>query len=485
MTTAAAVREAAPLIAGGSPEVATWMEFRDPFSGDLVSRVARSGPDVVAAAVDAAASAHGVLADMSVAERAAILRRAADLIDSRVDSFAMTITRSIGKAFKSTRREVGRSAWTLRSAAAAIESMHTEVPAASALPEGRGLLAITLRQPIGVIGAVTPFNAPFNLVIHKVAPAFAAGNATVLKPASQTALTALDVAAIFDEAGAPPGALSVVPGDRRTVDAMLEDQRIELFTFTGGRLAGSAIAHGAGIRRVLLELGGNSPNIVHADADMDNAVRQIVAGGFSNTGQSCNSVQRVYVQRSITESFTERVVAAARGLRTGDPTDVNTDVGTLVDEEAAVRVALWVAEARARGARVLSGGERTGALLSPTVLADAPDDSRVVCEEVFGPVIVILPYGSLDEAIDRANTSDLGLQSSIFTTSLAVALRAADRLESGGVLVNRSTNFRLDQLPYGGIKDSGIGREGPAYAINEMTNLKTVLIDPGAVVSSS
>lgn len=475
------MREAGPRIAGGSPTVGDWTEFRDPYRGDVVSRVARSGPDVVAAAVDRAVEAQRELAQISVAERAAILRRAADLIEARVDAVALTITRSIGKAYKSTRREVARSAWTLRSAAAAIESLHTEVPAASALPEGRGLLAITLRQPVGVVGAVTPFNAPFNLVVHKVAPSFAAGNATVVKPASQTALTALDVAALFDDAGAPPGTISVVPGDRTTVDAMLADRRIALFTFTGGRLAGGSIARGAGTRRVLLELGGNSPNIVHGDADLDIAVPAIVAGGFSNTGQSCNSVQRVFVHESIAAAFTERVVAALRDLRVGDPADPLTDVGTLVDEAAAVRVAEWIDEARKRGADVLAGGDRNGAVLTPTVIAGAPDDSRVVCEEVFGPVLAILPYRTLDEAIERANASDLGLQSAVFTTSLAVALRAADRLESGGVLVNRSTNFRLDQLPYGGVKDSGIGREGPAYAIEEMTNLKTVLIDPGQV----
>jgi acyl-CoA reductase-like NAD-dependent aldehyde dehydrogenase len=475
------VPEAAPRIAGGAPAVSEWAEFRDPYRGTVASRVARSGPDVVDAAVRVGLEAQPALAELPVSERAAILRRAADLIETRVDEYAQTISRSVGKAFKSTRREVARSALTLRSAATAAESLRTEVPQASALPEGRGLLAIALRQPVGVVGAVTPFNAPFNLVVHKVAPSFVAGNATVIKPASQTALTALDVASVLEEAGAPPGTISVVPGDRTTVDAMLADPRIALVTFTGGRLAGSAIARGAGIRRVLLELGGNSPNIVHGDADMDLAVRQVVAGGFANTGQSCNSVQRVFVDARIADEFTSRVVAGAAALRVGDPLDPTIDIGTLVDEAAAVRVAEWIADARKRGARVLVGGERTGASLNPTVVVDAPEDSRLVCEEIFGPVVAILPYRTLDEALERANASELGLQSAVFTSSLAVAIRAAERLASGGVLVNRSTNFRLDHLPYGGIKDSGIGREGPAYAIEEMTNLKTILIDPGAV----
>ena len=471
-------RVAAPWIAGRSVEPGGWVEFQDPYRLEPVSRVGVSDASVVAEAVRAAVEAQPRVAAMSIAERAAVLRRAAEIIDGRVEELAETVTRQIGKALKNTRREVGRSVWTLRAAATAAESLEGVLAPTTVASGGGGLVAMVWRVPVGVVGAVTPFNAPFNLVAHKLAPAFAAGNAVVLKPASQTALTALDFVAIMEEAGAPPGAFNVVPGDRRTVHALVADPRVAVFSLTGGRAAGEAVARDAGARRVLLELGGNSPNIVHGDADVELAARDCAAGGFANTGQSCNSVQRIYVQASIADAFTEALVREARKLRVGDPLDPATDVGTLVNLEAAQRVATWLDEAVASGARILAGGDRSGASIAPTVVANAPDESRIVCEEVFGPVVAVLPYDTLDEAIARANDSPFGLQAAIFTSSLSVAFSAATRLEAGGVLVNRSTNYRLDHLPYGGVKGSGVGREGPAYAIEEMTERKLVLIDP-------
>ena len=253
-----------------------------------------------------------------------------------------------------------------------------------------GVLAVTVWEPIGVVGAITPFNAPFNLVTHKVAPAFAAGNAIVVKPASQAPLSALDVARVMEEAGAPAGAINVVPGNRQTVAALLDDARVGMYTLTGSRDAGEAVVRGAGLRRVTLELGGNSPNIVHRDASLEMAVAACVRGGFANTGQSCNSVQRVIVHREIVDAFTARVVEMTRDLVVGDPMDPTTDVGTLVDEAAAARIEVWLAEAGQAGARVLVGGERQGAQLRPSVVADAPLDARLVCEEVSGPVLVVL-----------------------------------------------------------------------------------------------
>lgn len=473
-----AVRVAAPWIGGRIVEAGGWAEFDDPYRLDLVSRVARSDDGVVAEAVRTAVEVQPLIASMSVAERAAVLRRAADIIDERVDELASTVTRQIGKAFQNSRREVGRSVWTLRAAATAAESLEGIVAPTTVSVGGAGLVAMVWRVPVGVVGAVTPFNAPFNLVAHKLAPAFAAGNAVVLKPASQTALTALDLVSILEEAGAPAGAFNVVPGDRKTVHALASDPRVAVFSLTGGRAAGEAVAREAGTRRVLLELGGNSPNIVHGDADIELAARDCAAGGFSNTGQSCNSVQRIFVHDSIAGHFTDALVREARKLRVGDPLDPATDVGTLVNLDAAKRVEAWLAEAVSSGARILAGGDRQGATISPTVVVDAPDSSRIVCEEVFGPVVVLLPYDDLDDAIARANDSPYGLQAAIFTSSLAAAFAAATKLEAGGVLVNRSTNYRLDHLPYGGVKGSGIGREGPAYAIEEMTELKLVLIDP-------
>lgn len=481
---ASTTRVALPHIAGQTPPVTEFLDFHDPYRHDLVAHVARSDEATVAAAVATARRSQATVAAMPVAERAAVLRRAAALVEERTDDLALTISREIGKALKSTRREVHRSASTFRSAAAAAEMLEGAVPAASASAEGAGMLALALRVPVGVVGAITPFNAPFNLVAHKVAPAFAAGNATIVKPASQTALTAIDLVALLEEAGAPQGAVSVVPGGRETVDALVRNPAVDLFTFTGGRAAASAISRLVGPRRALYELGGNSPNIVHRDADLDLAARECVSGGFRNTGQSCNSVQRIFVQRDIAEVFTTRLVDLTGRLKVGDPLDLDTDVGTLVDLAAAERVETWVHEATERGGHVALGGRRDGAMLEPTILLNAPEDARIVCEEVFGPVVVVLPYDTIDEAIARANASNFGLQAAIFTSSLRVALRATEQIEAGGLLVNRSTNFRLDQLPYGGVKDSGVGREGPRYAVEEMTTLKLVLIDPGRLTAT-
>lgn len=471
-------RDAAPWIGGRSLPLDTVTELPDPYRGDLAARVAVSGPDVVRAAVDAAVAAQREVAAMPVFRRAAVLRRMADLIEAAPERYAASITRQTGKALKNTLREVRRSGLTFRAAAAAIETFEGRVWANDAAPEGEGLLTISIREPVGVIGAVTPFNAPFNLVAHKVAPAFAAGNAIVIKPAHQAPLAAIDIAVLMEEAGAPAGAVNVVPGNRHTVAALAADDRVAMFTLTGGRPAGEALLRAAGLRRVMLELGGNSPNIVHRDAPIDAATAACVAGGFSNTGQSCNSVQRILVHRDIVAPFTDRLVERVSRLVVGDPFDPATDVGTLVDEPSAIRIAEWIDEAAGRGGRTLIGGRRVGAQLDPAVVVDAPTDTRLVCEEVFGPVVVIIPYDEVDEAIALANATPYGLQAAVFTGSLDVAMRVARGVRSGAVLVNRSTNFRLDHLPYGGIKESGIGREGPAFAIQEMSETKLVVVAP-------
>ena len=470
------MREAAPFVAGLERPIASSVELRDPYRGDVVAHVAMSTPEDVRAAVEAAADAQRSVANLAVHERAAVLRRAAELIEERAEPYATTITRQTGKALKNTLREVRRAAWTMRAAATAAETHFGRVMVPDVAPEGDGILAMTLWEPVGVVGAVTPFNAPFNLVVHKVAPAFAAGNSVVVKPASQAPLAALDVAQLMTDAGAPTGAVSVVPGNRDTVAALLAEEGVAMYSLTGSRAAGEAIARGAGLRRVVLELGGNSPNIVHSDAAVDRAAEACVRGGFANTGQSCNSVQRIIVHRSVVDHFAERVVDFAGRMIVGDPLDSVTDVGTLVDEGAATRVEAWIHEAGERGARVLVGGHRTGAQLKPTVVVDAPVDVRLVCEEIFGPVVVLLTYTDLDEAIAQANATPYGLQAAVFTESLDVALRAARQVRAGAVLVNRSTNFRMDHLPYGGVKDSGIGREGPIKAIEEMSEAKMVVL---------
>jgi acyl-CoA reductase-like NAD-dependent aldehyde dehydrogenase len=470
------LRDAAPYVGGTSRPLGAFRPLHDPWRGDLVTRVAVSTAADVAAAIDAAVAAQPSVAALPVHRRASILRQAAALTESRAADYAETITRQTGKALKNTMREVRRAAWTMRAAATAAETHFGSVTVADAAPEGEGVLALTVWEPIGVVGAITPFNAPFNLLVHKVAPAFAAGNAIVVKPPSQAPLSALDIAAVLEEAGAPAGAINVVPGNRETVAALVEDPRIGMFTLTGSRSAGEAVVRGAGLRRVTLELGGNSPNIVHRDADLALAVAACVRGGFANTGQSCNSVQRIFVHRDVAPAFLEQLVTATSSLVVGDPLDPATDVGTLVDVAAAERIEQWLAEAVERGARLLSGGRRSAARLEPTVVVDAPLDARLVCEEVFGPVVVVLTYENLDDAVQQANATPYGLQSAIFTASLDVALSAARGLRAGAVLVNKSTNYRMDHLPYGGVKESGVGREGPRHAIEEMSELKLIVL---------
>jgi acyl-CoA reductase-like NAD-dependent aldehyde dehydrogenase len=472
-----AEQDAAPWVAGSAADATDWLELSNPYKGAAVTRVARTDGATVAAAVAAADSAQSVVAGMPAHARAAVLRRAADLVEERAEEYARRVTRQTGKAFKNTLREVRRSASTFRAAATAAETLEGTVYAPDVSPEGHGLLTLSIRQPVGIVAAITPFNAPFNLVVHKVAPAFAAGNAIVVKPADQAPLSAVDVARVMEDAGAPVGAVNVVPGGAETGANLLADPRVRMVTFTGGRAAGEAVRKAAGLRRVALELGGNSPNIVHFDADVRSAAVACLNGGFSNTGQSCNSVQRIIVHRDISEEFTDTLVELVGGLVVGDPDDEETDVGTLVDEGAARRVESWLDEARSLGARVLGGG-REGAQLYPAVVTNAPQESRLVCEEIFGPVVVIQTYSDIDEAITLANATEYGLQAAVFTASLDVAMQVGRRVEAGAVLVNRSSNFRLDHLPYGGVKTSGVGREGPAFAVEDMTELKLLILAP-------
>ncbi|HET8615412.1 MAG TPA: aldehyde dehydrogenase family protein [Actinomycetales bacterium] len=466
-----------PWIGGSEADADGWSEVISPYAGHVVVQVARTGAATVAEAVRVAHETQPLVAAMPAHERAAVLLRAADLVERDAERFAATVTEQTGKALKNTLREVRRSALTFRAAAVAAQTLQGTVYQPDLSSEGQRLLTLGVRRPVGVIAAITPFNAPFNLVVHKVAPALAAGNAIVVKPADQAPRSAVDVARLLEEAGAPPGAVNVVPGDAATGAALVTDQRVRMVTFTGGRPAGEAVLAAAGLKRVTLELGGNSPNIVHHDAALEQAVEACLRGGFSNTGQSCNSVQRIIVHDLVADAFVERLQSMVGDLVVGDPADPRTDVGTLVDEASARRVEQWLDEARRRGARVL-GGERSGAQLTPAVVLDPPQDTRVVCDEVFGPVVVVQRYTDLEQAIDLANSTDFGLQAAVFTASLEVAMRVADEVEAGAVLVNRSSNFRLDHLPYGGVKGSGLGREGPTSAVEEMTELRLVVLAP-------
>jgi len=342
---------------------------------------------------------------------------------------------------------------------------------------GEGKLAFTLRRPIGIVAAITPFNFPLNLVAHKIAPALAAGCPVVLKPASQTPLSALLLAELEQEAGLPAGWLNVVVGPSSEIgDALLADERVRMITFTGSSEVGWALRERAARKRVSLELGNATPVIVEADADLDEAAAKLAANAFSFAGQSCISVQRIYLQRSVYDAFLERFLPRVEALVSGDPADEATDVGPVIDEAAGERILAWIEEARSLGARVLAGGRVENGVILPTVIAGAPAEAKVSCEEVFGPVVTVSAYETLEQALALANGTRFGLQAGIFTSDVRRALRAARELEFGGVTVNEAPTYRADQMPYGGVKDSGTAREGPAYAVREMTEERIVVI---------
>jgi acyl-CoA reductase-like NAD-dependent aldehyde dehydrogenase len=343
---------------------------------------------------------------------------------------------------------------------------------------GIGKLAFTLRQPIGIVGAISPFNFPLNLVAHKIAPALAAGCAVVLKPASQTPFSALLLAELETEAGLPPGWLNVLVGPASEIgDVLVEDERVRAITFTGSSEVGWKLAERAARKRVNLELGNATPVIVEADADLDEAAAKLAANAFSFAGQSCISVQRIYVHRSAYDRLLERFLPRVEALVVGDPADEATDVGPLIDRDARDRVLAWIEEARAGGAEILAGGDLDGELVRPTVIANAAPDLNVSCQEVFGPVCTVNAYDTLEEALELANGTRYGLQAGIFTSNVKTALAAAQRLEFGGVTVNEAPTFRSDQMPYGGVKDSGNTREGPAYAVRELTEERLVVLE--------
>jgi len=471
---AATATERKLLIAGEWIETGDWLEVRSPYSGDVVGRVAKGGAEEARRAVDAAARA---LADpLPAHKRAEILVKVAGLIGRRHEEIARTISDEAGKPIKAARVEASRAMSTYTFAAVEARKLAGEMIPMDGAQAGEGKLGFTLRRPIGVVGAISPFNFPCNLVAHKLAPALAAGCPVVLKPASQTPLSALLLAELEEEAGLPAGWLSVVVGPASEIgDVLVEDERVKLITFTGSGDVGWKLQERAPRKRVKLELGNSTPVIVAADADLDAAATKLAANAFAFAGQSCISVQRVYVEEPAFDAFVKAFVPKVEALKVGDPADDATDVGPVIDEDARARIGSWIEDAQASGGKVLAGGE-TGERLKPTVIAHVGDDQKVSCEEVFGPVVILNRAGSVDEAIERANGTRFGLQAGIFTTSLDTALRAAEQLEFGGVTVNEAPTFRSDQMPYGGIKASGNTKEGPAWAVREMTEERLVVI---------
>jgi acyl-CoA reductase-like NAD-dependent aldehyde dehydrogenase len=463
------------LIGGEWVDTGEWVEVRSPYDGSLVGRVAKGGAAETSGALDAAVLA--MRDPLPAHERGAILDRVAALLTERAEEAARTISAEAGKPLKAARVEASRAISTFTMAAVEARKLAGDVVPMEASPAGVGKLAFTIRYPIGVVGAISPFNFPLNLVAHKVAPALAAGCAVVLKPASQTPLSALLLAELEMEAGLPGGWLNVVCGPAGEIgDVLVDDERVRLITFTGSAGVGWRLRERAARKRVNLELGNATPVIVAADADLDDASSRLTANAFSFAGQSCISVQRIYVERAAYERFLERFIPLVEALKVGDPADDDTDVGPLIAPSERDRVLQWIDEARSTGADVLTGGTLEGELLRPTVIARPPPDAKVSCEEVFGPVCTVVPYDTLDEALALANGTRYGLQAGIFTSDVKAALGAAQRLEFGGVTVNEAPTFRADQMPYGGVKDSGNTREGPAYAIREMTEERLVVL---------
>ena len=464
------------LIGGEWVETDDWIEVKSPYSGESVARVAKAGADEARRAVDAAEAALGE--PLPAHKRAEILVKVAGFLGRRHDEVARQISDEAGKPMKAARVEARRAMSTYTFAAVEARKLAGDVVPMDASQAGEGKLAFTLRKPIGVVGAISPFNFPLNLVAHKLAPALAAGCPVVLKPATQTPLSALLLAELEDEAGLPPGWLSVVVGPSAEIgDVLVEDERVKAITFTGSGAVGWGLAARAARKKVNLELGNATPVIVTADADIEAAATAMAAHAFSFAGQSCISVQRLYVERPAYDRFVEAFVPKVEALKIGDPADEETDVGPVIDEDARERILEWIAEARAGGAEILAGGEERDGLIAPTVIAGAFPELKVSCEEVFGPVVTVNAFDSLDEAIELANSTRYGLQAGIFTSRLDTAMRAGQELEFGGVIVNEAPTFRADQMPYGGVKDSGNTREGPAYAVRELTEERLVVIN--------
>jgi acyl-CoA reductase-like NAD-dependent aldehyde dehydrogenase len=462
-----------PLLIGGERvETGDWTEVRSPYSGEVVGRIARGGAAETRRALDAAAAA--LARPLPAHERARILDATAQLLGERQEEAAQLISAESGKPLKAARVEAQRAVSTYTFAAVEARKLSGETVPMDASAAGAGKLAFTMRLPIGVIGAISPFNFPLNLVAHKIAPALAAGCPVVLKPASTTPLSALFLAGLEEEAGLPPGWLNVVSGPASAIgDEIVGDDRVKLITFTGSGGVGWDLAARAPQKRVKLELGNATPAIVCADAPADTASK-LAANAFSFAGQSCISVQRIFVLADAWDSFIAAFVPKVEALKIGDPGDPDTDVGPVISDGDHERILEWIGETKGD---VLTGGETTeDGLIRPTVIANPAPTDKVQCEEVFGPVVTVTRVASLDEAIEQANATRYGLQAAIFSNDLPTCLEAAQRLEFGGVIVNEAPTFRADQMPYGGVKASGNTKEGPAWAVREMTEERLVVL---------
>jgi acyl-CoA reductase-like NAD-dependent aldehyde dehydrogenase len=465
-------------VGGEWTETGDWTEVKAPYDGTLIGRVPKGDAALVEKATSAAAAAFE-LGDFPAYERAAFLDRAAELVREREDDLTMTIAAEAGKPVKTARVEAQRCVGTLQFSAVAARTLTGHTVPMEAGAAGEGKLGMVIRVPYGVVGAISPFNFPLNLVAHKLGPAIAAGNAIVLKPAGQTPISSIKLAEVFYDAGLPENWLQIVCGPGSEVgNAIVEDDRISAITFTGSAPVGWGIRSKAPHKKCNLELGSNAPLIVNEDGDWETAADKAKLHAYSHAGQSCISIQRILLHESIADQFTERFVKNVESLVTGDPMDENTDVGPVISHDDRDRVKEWIDEAAAKGGEILTGGELVDEdrCISPTVIRGEPKECHTWKDEIFGPVATIHTFKTFDEALEMANDSRYGLQAGVFTRDVGNAKKAGETLEFGGVLINEVPTFRTDQMPYGGVKDSGNTREGPHYAVRELTEERLVTI---------
>ena len=455
------------------------IEVLNPFNGQVFDTVPSAGIEDVVDAIASAVRGAKVMASMSGHQRYEILMRAVGLMKERVEDLGRTITMEEGKIISEGIGEAERAIQTMTGSAEEAKRLTGEVVPLDGAPTWTGQLGFTLRVPCGVVAAISPFNFPLNLVVHKVGPALAAGNAVIIKPASDTPLSALKLTEILVEAGVPSEAVQCVTGSGGSIgDALVSDSRVRKVTFTGSRDVGEHICRTAGLKKVTMELGSNSPLIVMPDADMEKVVAGTVASGFSNAGQVCISAQRILTNRDVYVDYLDALTERVKDISTGDPLDETVKMGPMVRPEEAVRVHEWVGEAVAGGARAVVGGDYEGATYAPTVVADVSPEMRISCDELFGPAVAVTPFSDINDAIAMANDTNYGLSAAIFTQNIDWAMKFAREVDSGNLMINSGPQWRADLMPYGGLKESGMGKEGPKYAVQEMTELKMVIYHP-------
>jgi len=466
-------------INGDWKSVNTYKPLYAPYSEETLAEIAQGTEEDVQEAVTSAKNAMKKMNTLTAYDRATILEKVAQIMDERREEFAEIIAKEAAKPIRAARGEVDRTVLTYKFAAEEAKRIYGETLPLDAAPGADGRIAYTIRKPIGVIGAITPFNFPLNLVAHKVGPAIAAGNTVVLKPADQTPLSSYALVELFEEAGLPKGALNIISGPGATVgEAIVKNDDVASITFTGSPKVGIGIKEKAGLKRVTLELGSNAAVIIDEDVELtDEIMERVKWGAFVNNGQVCISVQRVFVHEKRMDEFLSKLKKAMETVVVGDPMNEETDVSALISKKDVERIDMWVQEAIKEGATVLYGGKkRDERIFEPTVLTNVPEHVSVQCQEVFGPVMTVNTFKEFDEAIEKVNHSRYGLQAGVFTNNLFKAMRAIDELEVGGVMINDIPTFRVDHMPYGGVKESGTGREGIKYAIEEMTEMKLVCI---------